>query len=95
MIVINRVMPGCTVIPEGDGTRLPAEFMDMFGASRVAHQIINQGLAFRSRPAVEMGGKTTVNIKRPAAADRMANNHRVNRVLACRVSIFASLFWPY
>src|SRR2546423_1192164 len=55
LIVIQRIVPGCPVIPEGDRAFLPFEPGLKFRPRRVLAEEIKQRLALLRGPAFEMG----------------------------------------
>src|SRR6202007_410661 len=81
LIIIERIMPRGTVVPERDGTLLPSETRLEFRSRGVCIEEIQERLAFPLGPALEVRGEIAVDVKRRPAGVGMADDDGVHGVL--------------
>ena len=72
-------MPGRTIVPDRNRTRLPVEAALEFLPSGHLIEVLQQRLAFLAGPAFEMQREGAVDVEQLAAGHRMADHHRMNR----------------
>ncbi len=77
MIVVDRIVLGRAIVPEGDRARLPDEAAGEFRPGQVLAEEVEQRLALRLGHVLEAGGVGDVDEERLAAGLRMGADDRV------------------
>src|SRR6516165_10792784 len=77
VVIVDGVVLGAAVVPEGEGARLPAETAGELGTDLMREQVIEKGLALLHGPALEMSGVSGVDLERPPARLGVRADHRV------------------
>ena len=80
LIVVDGVVPGGAVVPEGDRTFAPLEAAGEFRPHGMGIEIVKQRLALEGIPAFEMGGEGGVHIKRLAPTQWMRDHDGMHRL---------------
>ena len=88
VIVVDGIVPGGAVIPEGDRALAPLEAAAEFGAGGVAVEVIQQWPAFVGGPAFEVQGEAGVDEQHAFAAVGVADDDWVDGVLGGFIRVF-------
>ena len=81
LVVILRIVPGRSVVPEGDRSRLPVEPGDVFCFCCLAVEKLEQRPRFLVSPAFDTKSKSRVDVQRFSATQGMFDNYWMDRLI--------------
>ena len=81
LVVILRIVPGRSVVPECDRPGLPVEPGDVFCFCCLAVKELKERLRFLVSPAFDTKSKSRVDVQRFSATQGMFDNHWVGRLI--------------
>src|SRR6266851_4153042 len=87
VIVVDREMPGRTVVPKGERAFAPMEAAGELRPDRVPIEVVEKRPRFLLGPAVEAQGETGVDVERLAAGLRVANDDRMDGILGRELGV--------
>jgi len=77
VIVVDGIVLGCPIVPEGEGSHLPTKATGEFRPDLMAEQVIQYRRALLLRHTGEAGGVRDVNVQRFAPSFGMGADRRV------------------
>src|SRR6516165_4761675 len=77
VVIVDGVVLGAAIVPEGEGARLPAETAGELGTDLMREQVFEKRLALLNCPALEMGGMGGVDVERLPARLGVRADHGV------------------
>ena len=77
MVVVESVVPGGPVVPEGNGARLPLKATGELLAGAVGIKKIQKRFGFFNRPPIKPYSKTSIDVERFSASDGMGDHHGI------------------
>src|ERR1044072_1097752 len=80
LVVVQGVVPGRAIVPEGDRALGPGEAGLELRPRRMGVEEVEQRLALPRGPSFEMGGEVAVDVERGAPGFGMTDHHRMDGV---------------
>src|SRR5262249_24990007 len=77
VVIVDGVVLGAAIVPEGEGAGLPAETAGELGTDLMREQVIEKRLALLHGPALEMAGMGGVDVERLHAGLGVRADHGV------------------
>src|SRR5215471_10111663 len=87
LVVVDRVVPGRAVVPEGERAFPPLEAAGEFGPDRVPVEVVEQRARFLIGPAIEANRESRIDVEGPASGVGMADDDRMHGVLRRQLGV--------